>query len=420
MNNRTLLLVLTVCGLALAALGARNGGVLALSIPFLTYILVALLHPASRIRISAFRTIDRTSALAGAPIQVILRITNVGDAIGHLRVQDSLPRGAHVAAGSAQQHLCLASSATADMSYTFTGLRGACAWQTVGAASADPLGLFETMVRIPAPGEVIIRPSSLGNVRLPFRPLRTLHTAGPVPVPLPGSGTDFLDVREYRPGDALRHINWRISARHAGKLFTNEYQRHEAGDYGMILDARHADDRVFEGAISAAASLAEGILGEGNRLSLLVFGKSMAAAFPGYGKRQLSVVLRNLAAATRSPFVSLDYLEYFPRRLFPNRAVLLVISSVFPADSSMYTRLRAAGYEILLVSPDPIHPAAALEKAPAGRQWATRAARVERRAALLSLSKLGIHIVDWQMDQPIQAALQATAPHVVHRRGLSG
>ena len=418
MNNRSLLVLLVACGLALAAIALREGALLALAIPFLSYLLVALLHHQGSPQLTALRRINRSSAVAGERVQVTLEIRNHGEAISNLHVEDSLPSGAHKMVGSARKSLCLDSSGTAEMTYSFKGVRGLCSWQGIGAVAADPLGLFETRMRISAPGEVIVRPTSLGIPRLPFRPLRTLHTAGPVSVPLPGSGTDFLDVREYRPGDPLRRINWRISARHPGRLFTNEHQRHEAGDYGIILDARHAEDQVLERAVSAAASLAESILSEGNRLSLLVFGKSMTAAFPGFGKRQLSLVLRSLAAAVRSPFVSLDYLEYFPRRLFPNRAVLLVISSVFPADASMYARLRAAGHEILLVSPDPIEFATAGRKAPLSRNLALRVARVERRAALLSLSKLGVHIVDWQRDQPLQAALQATAPHLVHRRSL--
>jgi uncharacterized protein (DUF58 family) len=217
-------------------------------------------------------------------------------------------------------------------------------------------------------------------------------------------------------GDPLRQINWRLTARHPGRLFTNEHERHEVADYGLILDTRQTDAQVLERAISAAASLAECILGEGNRLSLLVFGRSMAAVYPAYGKRQLSLVLRNLAAAAPSPFFPLDHLEYFPTRLFPNRAVLLMISSGYPSDQSMYARLRAAGFAIVLVSPDAVEFSAHSGKAQLSRQFAIRAARIERRAGLLALSKLGVQIVDWQVDQPIQSALQRLSPRGTHRR----
>lgn len=415
MNSKVLLLLLIVSGLTLAAITARNGGLLLLAVPFLTYMLIALIQFPDGYRLAASRTTDRSSVLAGDLIQVTLRLTNQGDAVANLRVEDSLPAGAQVPGVPCQQVLSLRPHTPAEMSYAFTSARGICAWQSVDVFSADPLGLLETRMRIAAPGEVIVRPAPIGMPRFSFKPTRTLHTAGLVAVPLPGSGTDFLGVREYRMGDPLRRINWRLAARNPGKLFTNEHERHEAGDYGLILDARQADGQIFERALSAAASLADYILGDGNRLSLLVFGKSMTATYPGYGKRQLSLVLRSLAAAAPSPFIPLDYLEYFPTRLFPNRAVLLMISSAYPSDHAMYSRLRAAGFEILLVSSSPIHSASHFGEAPPGKRLALRAAHIERRATLLALSKLGVHIVDWQADQPIQSALENLSAQAIRR-----
>jgi len=169
---------------------------------------------------------------------------------------------------------------------------------------------------VPADGEIVIRPASVRLPRLPFRPHSTLHTPGPIPVPLAGAGTDFLGIREYQAGDPLRRINWRLAARHPGSCSPTSTNGTRCG-LRAGPGRKDPEPEVFEMAIEAAAAAAECILREGNRLSMLVFGKAMSATFPGYGKRQLNLVLRGLAAAAPSPRIPLVYLDYFPRRLFP-------------------------------------------------------------------------------------------------------
>jgi hypothetical protein len=96
----------------------------------------------------------------------------------------------------------------------------------------------------------------------------------------------------------------------------------------------------------------------------------------------------------------------------------LIVSTASPRDLSTYSRLRAAGYEVLLISPDPFEVAGRLVSASSSEMAGIRAARIERRLVLLSLSKLGVHVVDWQIDRPLDAALEAITPQVVHRMRL--
>jgi uncharacterized protein (DUF58 family) len=406
------------CLLALAAVLVRSGGLLVIAIPFLTYLLFGVILFPERPRLTVARTVGRSSSMAGEPVRVTLTLANNSATMACLRVQDELPRAARLVDGRAQQTLCLAGNEAAEMAYTFESARGLWSWEALEVAAADPLGLFETKAEVAAPGEVMVRPTPIGISSVPFRPRRTMRAPGQIPIPRAGPGTSFLGVREYRPGDALRHINWRLAARHPGTLYTNEHERHELADFGIILDARQSVEEVFERSVSAAASLAESILRDGNRLSLLVFGRSMAAAYPGYGKRQIETVMRALAAATRSTNIAFDFLEYFPRRLFSHRAVLLIVSTASPRDLPTYSRLRAAGYEVLLISPDAVEIAARGGSTSSSEAAGIRAARIERRLVLLSLSKLGVHVVDWQVDRPLQGALEAISPRAVHRMGL--
>ena len=77
-----------------------------------------------------------------------------------------------------------------------------------------------------------------------------------------GAGEEYLGVREYRPGDPLRAVHWRTTAR-AGKLIVREYQQEVSSTVGLVLaGADHGGPNhgnwphsSFENLVSAAASI---------------------------------------------------------------------------------------------------------------------------------------------------------------------
>jgi uncharacterized protein (DUF58 family) len=75
-----------------------------------------------------------------------------------------------------------------------------------------PFGLLMKSIRFDASSECLVLPRT---VRLGDRAFAAL-VQGMVPGPLSagraGSGGDFLGIREYRPGDSMRHVAWRRSA----------------------------------------------------------------------------------------------------------------------------------------------------------------------------------------------------------------
>ena len=50
-----------------------------------------------------------------------------------------------------------------------------------------------------------------------------------------GSGMDFLQLREFRKGDALRQVDWKASSRHR-KLISREYQHERDQDIIFLMD----------------------------------------------------------------------------------------------------------------------------------------------------------------------------------------
>src|SRR4051812_30946260 len=95
----------------------------------------------------------------------------------------------------------------------------------------------------------------------------------PVSRPWP-SGLEFYGMREYRPGDELRRIVWRASAR-VGKLMVREAEEGITDQIQIILDTdrgSHSSDgdhsESFETGVRAAASLAVEHLRDGYEVTV--------------------------------------------------------------------------------------------------------------------------------------------------------
>jgi uncharacterized protein (DUF58 family) len=273
---------------------------------------------------------------------------------------------------------------------------------------SDPLGLIAAEIMLPDNTRVQIRPQIRKFKAISLRPRNTVHSPGSISARIGGSGTDFFGVREFHPGDSLRTLDWRLTARHPRKFYTKEFEQEEIAEIGLILDARRntdlriGEESIFEHTIGATASLAEMFLHQGHRVSLLVFGGIMLTAFPGYGKIQLHRIMSCLSKAkVETENSALGSFDFLPVRMFPPHASIIVISSLTSTDRSLFQRLRAHGYQPFLVSPDPIDFAYPTLSQDATNQLAIRAARIERRLRLNDISQLHVPIVDWQVNQPL-------------------
>jgi uncharacterized protein (DUF58 family) len=67
---------------------------------------------------------------------------------------------------------------------------------------------------------------------------------------------DLRDVREYQPGDEVRHLHWKATAR-TGRLMVRDYADPEQPRFTLLLDTRAEvfPPAVFEEAVEVAASL---------------------------------------------------------------------------------------------------------------------------------------------------------------------
>ncbi|WP_260406198.1 DUF58 domain-containing protein [Microbacterium sp. G2-8] len=136
-----------------------------------------------------------------------------------------------------------------------THRRGVLEVGPVSVLRGDPLGLFERIERKDDPTDLYVHPrtvrfegESLGFVR----DLEGLPTTD-----LARDDISFHALTEYQPGDDLRHVHWRSSAR-TGTLMMRTYEQTRRSHFVIAISRaahEYRTDAEFELAVSIAASI---------------------------------------------------------------------------------------------------------------------------------------------------------------------
>jgi uncharacterized protein (DUF58 family) len=144
--------------------------------------------------------------------------------------------------------------------------------------------------------------------RLEWRIVRRLdgRASGDYRTTYRGTGLDVADIREYMPGDDLRHIDWNVTARMDAPYVREFYEDRELTAW-LLLDttasmgfgplARHKGHVLTELATTIAYVLVRG----GNRVGAMLFGGAGGGSVtvpPGSGRRH---VLRIAQALLNGP-----------------------------------------------------------------------------------------------------------------------
>jgi len=129
--------------------------------------------------------------------------------------------------------------------------------------TGDPLGLFARRRPINSYDLCLALPRF---TTLRERPM-TREVEAAVTAPRAGSGTEIFGVREYRPGDALRRIHWRSTARR-GELIVREFEPPGVQNLGIFLDPQPPSVETADQVARLAASEAWDCLRAGGRVTL--------------------------------------------------------------------------------------------------------------------------------------------------------
>jgi uncharacterized protein (DUF58 family) len=150
-----------------------------------------------------------------------------------------------------------------------------------------PLGLLYSWSRpLALPLRCLIYPAPAGKT--PFRAALTESARADQGL-RPGSGEDFIGVREYVPGDSLRHVDWKALAR-TGEFTTKQF----GGGYerSLWLDWDALEGYGTEARLSILCRWVLDAEQQGLRYGLRLPGVALA---PAQGERHQQECLRALA-----------------------------------------------------------------------------------------------------------------------------
>jgi uncharacterized protein (DUF58 family) len=164
-----------------------------------------------------------------------------------------------------------------------------------------------------------------------------------------GQGTEFLELRDHRPGEDTRHVDWRVSARY-NRTFVRTYHDELSSDWQVCLD-NSASMHFHKDKLNLATQLANAftflLLHVGNRVGLIEFSDHVNNLFPlGRGRSQYVRIAERLRSSLAGSDVKTS-LSSITKVLRPGSN--LVVLSDFLAPDGMQTdlaRLRAPGRKI--------------------------------------------------------------------------
>ncbi len=238
-----------------------------------------------------------------------------------------------------------------------------------------------------------------------------------------GEGRLFESLREWVPGDDLRSVDWKATARR-GKLISRQYEDERRQRVMLVLDAgrmltAETDGRArLEDAIEAIAQLAYRATGFDDDVGLLVFSDEIDAYVPPLrGRRALKAVLDALAAV-EGRLVEPDYPKAFAflANQTRKRALTVVFTDVIDRFASEAMVAQVGG-----LRPRHLPVAVALRDSALERLASTRPAGVEqtferaaaeqllqvRAEALHAMRSKGVIIVDAHPEAAAKAVVEA-------------
>jgi uncharacterized protein (DUF58 family) len=175
--------------------------------------------------------------------------------------------------------------------------------------------------------------------------------------PYLGLSVEFASHREYAPGDDLRHLNWKLYARH-DRLYIKEYDADTNLNLYLLLDASasmtcaNAGRSKLHYAASIAAALAHLALKQRDAVGLTVFSDAVTAHLPPRARpNQLDEVLATIAASEIRPATDNDRALHQAAEFATRRGMVVVLGDLF-GDLDAIVRgldhLRFRNHEVIV------------------------------------------------------------------------
>jgi len=174
-----------------------------------------------------------------------------------------------------------------------------------------------------------------------------------------GSGLDLADIREYQPGDDIRHLDWNVTARMSTpyvRLYTEdrEITAWFLLDLSPSVDFGTVDNLKRDRLIEFSAVLARLLTRHGNRVGAILYDGVAERVFPTRSGRlhvlRLIDELQRRPRLPKAPFTDLRVLLASAYRVIRRRSLVFVVSDFISTPGwEDLLALLARRHEVLAV-----------------------------------------------------------------------
>ncbi len=171
-----------------------------------------------------------------------------------------------------------------------------------------------------------------------------------------GRGMEFEEVREYQPGDDIRHIDWKVTAR-MGLPFVKLHREERELTVMLLVDV--SSSGAFgsgtklknEVAAEIAALLAYTAIKSNDRVGLIIFSDRIEHFIPPKkGRSHVWRVIRDiLTFRTPRRATDLKQAQEYMSKILPRRVVAFVISDFLDEGFDDLIRLSAKRHDVTAV-----------------------------------------------------------------------
>jgi uncharacterized protein (DUF58 family) len=359
--------------------------------------------------IAALLTLDRERALEGEEVQATLELSS---AHGSDRVDVLLPLQPELRTSARNPRAVVLLAG--EQRVLEVSLRcerwGAFAVGPVLLRARDRLGFHSWEARLGGQAPLRVYPS-VETLHTLLPPLDTQVFVGNQVSRARSDGIEFADVREWKPGDRMRRVNWRASARRDG-LWVNDQHPERNTDVVFFLDTfadvGSAGRGTLDLTVRAATSLAHRYLQRKDRVGLVSFGGYLSWLLPASGTRQLYRIVDSLLQMDIVLSFAVKGVDVLPPRTLPPKALVLALTPLLdPRSASALLDLRARGFDLVVieVSPVPFVDPGKGELA----QLAYRLWRLSRESLRARYEQAGVPVVEWRDGVPLDVPLEEVA-----------
>jgi uncharacterized protein (DUF58 family) len=318
--------VVAYAGLAgLALLGGLAFGrpeLTILAVPFLLAILVGALITREHV-IEAAMAVDRPRLLEGEEAVVEVRLRSA-PGCGRMEVTLDLVPGL-VLTGEPVRRVSLPAGETVALRISVRCLRwGLYDVGHVRLRWRDPLWLYtqegslDQALRI----RVYPRPEVLRGL---VTPTETQVYAGNQLARTRGDGIEFAEIRAFRPGDRVRHINWHATGRR-GTLQVNDLHPERNSDVILFLDTFRTHGDSIDRTLRAAIGVADLYLKHRDRVGVIAFGGTLRWIWPGMGIRQRYLLVEAILDTRIELSYAWKTIDVIPPQTLPAKALVIALS----------------------------------------------------------------------------------------------